>query len=64
MIRIIDDKPHPTVVKQVVCRNCGVTMEYAPVDVQTRIEKDYAGGSDSIRYVPCPRCNHQQTVGY
>jgi ribosomal protein S27E len=64
MIKVIDDKPHPTVVKQVVCRNCGVTLEYTPADVQSFVHYDYGGGSDTVLYIPCPKCSHEQHVGW
>jgi hypothetical protein len=33
-IRIIDPGPHKSVVKEVICQNCGATLEYTPADVQ------------------------------
>lgn len=60
MIKVINDTPHPSVVKQIVCRNCGVTLEYTPNDVMERIDRDYGGGSELFRYIPCPKCNHKQ----
>lgn len=62
MIRVIDSKPHPSVLKQVICRHCGSALEYAPVDVRERDEHDYAGGSEHIRFIDCPSCQHQVTL--
>ena len=62
MIKIIDDKPHPTVVKQVVCRNCGCTLEYTPNDVQKYVHHDYGGGSDTVYHINCLKCGHQVNV--
>jgi len=59
MIKIIKDTPHPTVVKEAICRNCGVTLEYTPHDVQSYVSHDYGGGADTVRYIPCPKCGHQ-----
>lgn len=65
MVRVVKMEPHLSVVKEVICRNCGATLEYVPADVQTRIETDYGGGRDNVRYIVCPPCGHQQTVkGY
>ena len=57
MIRIIDDKPHPTVVKEAICKNCGVTIEYTPNEVISKSVSDYGGGSDTYYHVPCPKCD-------
>jgi Zn ribbon nucleic-acid-binding protein len=62
MIRIIDETPHPTVVKQVVCRNCGCTLEYTPNDVKNYVHHDYGGGSDTVYHINCLKCNHQINV--
>jgi len=59
MIKIINDKPHKSVVKRAICDNCGVTLEYVPNDVATKHWKDYDGGGNSADYIPCPQCNHQ-----
>lgn len=58
MIRIIDDKPHPTVVRQVVCKNCGVTIEYTPNEIKSKNVSDYGGGSDTYHFLKCPKCDH------
>lgn len=62
VIRVIDDKPHKSMVKEVICTHCGVTLEYTPVDVKENIVRDYTGDSDVIRYIQCPKCNHKQNV--
>lgn len=63
-IRIIDTQPHKSVVKEIVCRNCGVTLEYTPNDVKDYISHDYGGGSDTYYYIPCPSCNHKVSIKY
>jgi len=62
MVRIIDPNPAPEVVKQVLCRNCGVKLEYVPRDVQTGFNTDYTGCKDSYRYIKCPNCQHEVHV--
>ncbi|GEM_PF-2423949 len=34
-VRAIKVEPDPSVVKRIVCPNCGVTLEYRPNDVKT-----------------------------
>lgn len=62
VIKVIDDKPHKSVVKEAICSNCGVTLEYVPADIEERMVTDYTGDSDVIRFIRCPKCQHQHTV--
>ena len=57
VVRIIDPNPHPSVVKQVLCRNCGVKLEYTPADVSKRTVTDYTGsrGDGVLHQVPILR---------
>ncbi len=56
VIRIINEVPHPTVVKEVICKNCGVTLEYTPSDVTENRYTDYGGGSGVQGLIGCPKC--------
>lgn len=56
MIEIINATPHHSVTKEVICRNCGVTLRYTPHDVQKRTVSDYGGGRDVYNYIKCPNC--------
>ena len=62
MVRIVKVDPHPTVVKEVVCRNCGATLSYVPQDVASRYVRDYGGGGDTYSHIMCPNCNKQVGV--
>ena len=62
MVKVISTEPHPSVVKQTVCKNCGAMLEYVPADIQTRKESDYTGCVDTIRFISCPPCGHKNTV--
>lgn len=62
MIKVIKSEPHPSVVKQVLCRNCGATLEYAPADVKQDYSTDYTGGRDYYKYIKCPSCNNKAHV--
>ena len=55
-IKIIDEKPHKSVLKKRVCDYCGVTLEYTPNDVKTATSYDYGGGSDDYEFIKCPKC--------
>lgn len=59
MVKVISTVPHQSVVKEVVCKNCGSTLEYVPKDVQQKIHYDYTGGADYFSVIECPVCNHQ-----
>ena len=65
MVTVINKGPHQSVVKEVVCRNCGCTLQYVPRDVKERTVSDYTGDREIVRYIDCPECNDQVTVkGY
>jgi DNA-directed RNA polymerase subunit RPC12/RpoP len=59
MVKVISTVPHPSVVKEVVCRNCGATLEYTPKDVQDRFERDYTGDGETKYFIVCPPCGHE-----
>jgi len=60
-VRVIDIKPHPTVVKQIVCKHCGATLEYTPHDTKT---KTYTcmGDPSGDEYVECPNCSKHAVI--
>jgi RNase P subunit RPR2 len=65
MVTVVNPVPHPSVVKEVICRNCGVTLSYVPNDVASRIETDYGGGSEQVKFIKCPSCKGEvQVKGY
>ncbi len=53
-IEVLDDKPDPSVLRIVICKNCGRKLRYAPIDVQSRVVTDYSGDSDTIYWIDCP----------
>ena len=57
-IKIINPEPDPSVLKKVICRKCGVKLEYAPIDVISKEVSDYGGGSDTFSYIACPNCKN------
>lgn len=62
MVKIVNLEPHPTVVKEIVCPNCGATLSYVPQDVQKRSYVDYGGDSDTSYWIVCPNCDHKISV--
>lgn len=65
MVTVVSAVPHPSVVKEIVCRNCGATLNYVPADIQKKTVSDYTGDREIISYIKCPPCGHEQTVkGY
>ena len=62
MLRVLDPNPHKSVVKEVICRNCGATLEYVPADITQETHHDYGGGSDTYYFIDCPKCNQQVSV--
>ena len=62
MVKIVNKEPHSSVVKEKVCGNCGVTLEYVPLDVKEDYSTDYTGGKDYYNYIICPNCNKRVKV--
>lgn len=62
MVKIVDMIPDPSVVKQKVCYNCGVKLEYTPNDIRKRKSKDYTGIVDIDKVIDCPNCNMEVRV--
>jgi DNA-directed RNA polymerase subunit RPC12/RpoP len=62
MIKVISTVPHESVVKQIVCKHCGSTLEYAPVDVLVSRWTDYGGDLNTTRYIVCPTCSKEAVI--
>lgn len=61
-MRVVSSDPHKSVVKQVICKTCGSTLEYVPIDVTSKYYKDYGGGGDWYSHVVCPNCSSTVSV--
>lgn len=57
-VRIIKEEPDKSVIKQVICERCGVTLEYLPIDVQIHTTPHEWGSYDSVSYIKCLKCNN------
>lgn len=53
---IIDPKPHKSVVREVVCKHCGILFGFTPHEAKERYIKDYGGGGDTYLEINCPGC--------
>jgi DNA-directed RNA polymerase subunit RPC12/RpoP len=62
MIKVISTVPHQSVVKQIVCKHCGSTLEYAPVDVLEYKWTDYGGDVNLTKYIVCPTCSDNTVI--
>lgn len=64
-ITVVKKEPHPSVVKEIICKNCGCTLQYTPNDELRDYHSDYTGGRDYYSYIDCPECaNRVITKGY
>jgi hypothetical protein len=61
-VKVISVKPAKSVVKKVVCRNCGAKLEYVPKDVKEYHGTDYGGGPDGREWIVCPNCREDVTL--
>jgi len=60
MVKIIKNEPDQSVIKRIVCQNCGATLEYVPNDVKLLWSgTDYGGGPDGAMGFSCPKCHEQ-----
>jgi len=62
VIKVINDQPAAIVVKQCICKNCGVTLEYTPNDTEIEVRSDYTGDKDRYRMLVCPKCTNRFNV--
>lgn len=58
-VRVIKTEPDQSVVKRVVCKLCGATLEYVPLDVKERHGTDIGGGPDGCKWIDCPQCKRE-----
>ena len=55
-VRVVNKEPSPSVVKEVICPECGVTLSYAPKDIL--VYMDYEGDV-YFRGIICPNCKER-----
>lgn len=59
MVTIVKKEPDASVVKQAICRRCGCTLEYVPIDVKSHVSHDHDGGKETMYYIVCPNCENK-----
>lgn len=65
MVTVVSTVPHPSVIKEIVCNNCGSTLDYVPNDIKLKWVSDYTGDRERvkyIKYIDCPVCDHNLQV--
>jgi DNA-directed RNA polymerase subunit RPC12/RpoP len=62
MVTVVSTVPHPSVVKEVVCKNCGATLQYTPNDIKEGKSYDYTGSFDMVYSIKCPPCGNDVFV--
>ena len=55
MVKLINDIPDSSVVKRIICKNCGGTLEYVPNDIKQDWDYDWTG-KYSYDYITCVGC--------
>ena len=40
--------------KEKTCSHCGSKLRYMPIDIQKRIDSDYTGCKEEVRFIKCP----------
>ena len=56
VVTIVNEEPDPSVVKEVICKECGVKLSYVPVDTKSYHGQDYTGGADGHTWIDCVKC--------
>lgn len=56
---VVDKGPDPSVVKRVICQNCGAKLEYTPRDIKRSTSSDGDGVIDVTSYIRCPECKEK-----
>lgn len=55
MVKIIKSEPDNSVVKRIICKHCGSTLEYVPNDIKKRNEISN-GCLEGCKYIVCANC--------
>ena len=59
-MKVIKKEPDKSVTRNIVCRSCGVTIEYVPIDVKKLWSgTDMGGGHDCAEGFICPECGKE-----
>jgi hypothetical protein len=58
-VKVIDEGPDKSVIKQVIYTRCGCKLEYIPLDVKSR-----TFDGDTNHFIICPKCQKEIKVAY
>jgi len=66
MIKIVKAEPDKSVIREIICKSCGVTLSYVPNDIKNRkvSVSHYDGGSGTRAeyYIECPECKKDVSI--
>jgi len=63
MVKVVGEDPAQ--IKRITCRNCAAILEYTQSEVDSKIVRDYGGGTDTYHFITCPKCHNEVIVkGY
>ena len=55
-IRIVDETPHPGVIRTAICKQCGTKIEFLPIDIQAQPLYSMGEYECTSYSVQCPKC--------
>lgn len=61
-VKVISEGPDPSIIKEIICKNCGAKLSYVPNDVKDRHGVDYSGGYEGEEWIDCPLCNKEVII--
>ena len=56
-VKVIKVKPPKSILKKVVHKECGATLEYLLIDVKSYHGTGISGGPDGSEWIDCPHCS-------
>ena len=62
VVKVENPEPAKSVIKEVICQNCGALLSYVPNDVKSVHGTDIGGGPDGREWVDCPQCNKEAVI--
>ena len=62
MVTVVKKEPAASVLKEIVCGNCGATLSYTPNEIQSYHGTDIGGGPDGQEWIDCPNCTKKAII--
>ena len=57
-VKIVDPNPDPSIIKNVICKMCGVKLSYVPNDIDKETTS-CCGDSTTRDFITCANCKHK-----